>query len=696
MTTRKCFWATALCCLLFLTPPLVAQSITVEGGPSDTGYNSGSIATLRAVLKGVAGDASQYAVFADIQYVGTTTVSSVQLDRQAEDTSGEVRFAGEWLIPAGAPTGIYSVTLRVEDRDAEEVVAERRVRGFAVYRKLVRIARLTLDKTFYTVGEPIQCEVVLENLTDRALTELRVEFSNANYPWISLFSSEGGASAKPTENPELALKVLREHLSLNALTQATIPMMPAGTATFLQGKQVAVLGVGGPERHEKIPPPEVDQYTVAVWNADRTVLYDMQFTSPAIVRPVDRDLPKPYGRNFAHPYNSDIDFVKYRNFYAPGQVSPAITVDHARTLLRPGDRLAVKAMLKNPNEAAWNGVELAAEVLDATGKVLHATTLPPRFDLAPGQTRNVEADAWQIPTSLAAGTYSLRLSLTEPGGRHVARSTTEIAVNHLPASLLLINPHEDDETLYAGLIRAAVEAGVPVRVVILTAGDVGACEQYYSKPCGPNEAREFGLVRMEESALALEHIGLARDKLTFLGLPDGGSGAVWWWHPLASSPFLSIYLASDHAPYENVLKPNLPFAREPVIEVIKRTIADFRPAMIATTHPDERHVDHRVTNWLVVKACQELLREKQIDPQTVLLANDAYGAGGFKPAPYRYMKASVFLSGEAAALLEEMRWIYQSQGGNMSEGMRRTFAELAREEVHFRVVDWQEHAGWNE
>ena len=44
------------------------------------------------------------------------------------------------------------------------------------------------------------------------------------------------------------------------------------------------MGAGGPARHEKVAPPEVDSYTVAVWNADRTVLYDMQFTTPAIVR----------------------------------------------------------------------------------------------------------------------------------------------------------------------------------------------------------------------------------------------------------------------------------------------------------------------------------------------------------------------------------------------------------------------------
>ena len=77
-------------------------------------------------------------------------------------------------------------------------------------------------------------------------------------------------------------------------------------------------------------------------------------------------------------------------------------------------------------------------------------------------------------------------------------------------------------------------------------------------------------------------------------------------------------------------------------------------------------------------------------------ADQAYGAGGFKPAPYHYEKYPVYLSGEAAALKQEMGWIYQSQDGNIDEGMKKTFAELPREEVHYRIVDWQEHEGWNE
>jgi LmbE family N-acetylglucosaminyl deacetylase len=682
-------------CGMAVVPRLDAQTITIDGAAGDTGFNVGSVATFHATLKGVSGDPSRYAVFAEIQYIGTTAVSTPQMERKGEGKAGEIYYEGGWPIPADAPTGIYSLTFRVEDRSTHRLVARQRVRGFGAYRKLVHIARLNIDKTFYSVGEPILCEVVLQNLTDHEISGLRVEFSNPNYPWIALFSA-AGAAADNAENPDLAIKVMGEGLTLPPRGQVAIPMMPAGKASFLQGIQRAVMGAGGPERHEEVPLPEVDQYTVAVWDAGRKSLYDMQFTKPAIIRTPDRERPTPYDRDFTHPYNSDIDFVRYREFYEPGELSAAIRVDRSRTMFRPGDALTVKAALKNVADESWSQLKLQARVLDPKGKELHAATLESGFDLAPGATRQVDAEAWKIPDMAEPGTYKVELALDGHNGTHLAATTTEFAVNPLPASLLLFFAHPDDEQAYSGLIRAAVEAGIPIQLVIFTSGDVGACERYYSKPCGPNEAREFGMVRMEESVDALGHLGLPRESITFLGLPDGGSGAIWSENLTPAHAFRSIYLATDHAPYENVLKPNLVYARGPVIELTKKIIRDFRPGLIATTHPDERHVDHRTSNWFAMKACHELLHEMQLDPNIVVLADQAYGAGGFKPAPYEYQKYTVYLSGEAAALKQEMGWLYQSQDGNLHEGMRSPLRELSREEHHLRIVDWQKHEGWNE
>jgi len=690
MIERKVWWITLAGALLLLSAPLWGAEISVEGGPMETGFNSGALAYIHATVRGLTGQPKRYVVFAEIQYYGTTANTSVEMDRLPETKPGVEEFQVGWPIPPQAPTGLYTLTLHVEDRIQHLPEVAQKVRGFVVYKKLVKISRATLDKSTYNVGEPIKCEVGLDNLSDTDMKGLRVEFSNANYPWIALFGQGGH------DNPDLAVKTLREHLDIPAGSSVTIPMMTGGTATFLQGKQREVMGSGISLGNETVPSPEIDTYTVALWNADRTKLYDMQFTPQAIVRTWDRDLPKPYTRNFTHPYNSYMDFTKYREFYPPGQISAALRVDPAHTLYRPGDTVKIAATLKNTGDEAWSGASLQARISDSMGREVYSGTLLSGINLAANGTQKAATDAWSIPSAQTPGTYAVALTLAGSGGKPLARTTTEIAVNELPASLMVICAHEDDEQAYAGLMRAAAEAKIPVQLLILTAGDVGECERYFDKPCGPNEAREFGTVRLQESADALEHLGIPRDKLIDLGLPDGGSGAIWFEHKDSSNPFLSIYLACDHAPYENVYKPNLPYARDAVVEAIRQIITSFHPAMLALTGPDERHVDHRTANWFAIKACQALLKQKAIDPQTIVLADQVYGSGGFKLAPYKYENFVVHLSGEAAALKQEMSWLYQSQDGNLAEGDKKTFAELPREEKHLRIVDWQEHEGWNE
>jgi LmbE family N-acetylglucosaminyl deacetylase len=691
MTMRKAGWAILAGTFLLISAPLRGAEITVDGGPMDTGFNSGTMAYIHATVHGLADQQKRYVVFAEIQYYGTTSSTSVEMDRLPVVRPGVEEFQVGWPIPPQAPTGLYTVTLHAEDHIQHSPEVRKKVRGFVVYKKLVRISRASIDKSIYNVGEPIKCEVALENLSDTEVKGLRIEFSNANYPWIALYAGAGH------DNPELAVHTLRDHVDLPAGTALTLPMTTGGTAAFLQGKEREVMGSGiSLPGNEKNPPPEVDMYTVALWNADRTVLYDMQFTPQAIVRPWDRDLPKPYSRDFTHPYNSFMNFTRYREFYPPGQLSAAVQVDSTHTLYRPGETVKVVATLKNPWGDAWSGASLQARIRDLAGHEVYSGTLLSGINLAAGATQKVSADAWAIPSSQAPGTYPVELTLAGSGGNVLARTTTEIAVNQVPASLMVICAHEDDEQAYLGLIRVALEAKIPVQVLILTAGDVGECERYFDKPCGPNEAREFGTVRMEESAGALGHMGLARNMFIDLGLPDGGSGAIWFEHKESSNPFLSIYLACDHAPYANVYKPNLPYARDAVVEAIRQVITNFHPAMLALTHPDERHVDHRTANWFAIKACQALLKQKAMDPQTIVLADQAYGAGGFKAAPYQYEPYVVHLSGEAAALKQEGTWIYQSQDGNLAEGDKKTWTELPRQEKHLRIMDWQEHEGWNE
>ena len=647
-------------CLLMLIATILSPwrmvlggEISVEGAPAESAFNVGSVATIHVTVRGMTGNASRYAVFAEIQYAGTTSTTDVQMDRVAEPRPGVAEYEIGWPIPVEAPTGLYTVAVQVEDRSDHSTVTTKTLGGFGAYRKLIHISHLATDKTSYNPGEPIRCEVTLENLSDSQFKDLRIEFSNANYPWDFPYSGN------PSENPEFALKVLSDHLVLPALGTTVIPMTTAGTASLFQGKQREALGVGGAAPQGNTPETKVDTYAVAVWNAERTVLYDLQFTQTAIAKP----------------------HTMHREPRTPGMVSDIIFVDHSRTLYRPGDQVRVTGRVRNQGNGSWSDAELRATVMDAAGKTVQQETLPFLANLGPGQTQAIASDVWAIPAGQAPGNYRLRLELLATGGKHLAETEIEIAVNILPASVLVFCPHAEDVSSYAGLIRAAIEARVPVRVVILADSDAGACGRYDNKLCGPNEARKSGMDHMEESRNALEHLGLSRDKVVFVGLPDGGSGAIWSQHIKSSSPYLSVYLACDHAPFEQIFKPNLPYARDSVIGAIERIISDFHPALIALPHPDERRMDHHVTNWFVIKACQESLREKRMDPDTLIWSHQAYDAGDSKSAPYAYEKVIVFLSGEGAALGQEMKG---------------TFSEMPHREEYLRILDWQEHKGWNE
>ena len=667
-----------------------ASAITVDGAPVSTGYNVGSTVILHATIRG-APDASRYAVFADLRYAGTSSLKTVELDRCA-GRGAEILCEGEWSIPRDAPTGLYAVTVRVEDRSTHSVVASRKALGFFAYKKRLRITHVALDKTFYAPGEIVRCELGIENLTGQDLRGLRVESSNENYPWISTFSSQENVPDGMAMNPTLGLMVLRESLDIPAHGQTTLPMRPAATAAFLQGSQVAVMGAGGPARHREVPPPEVDRYTIAVWNHEHTELLDMQFSPQVMVRDPTRVLPKPYNRNFTHRYNDDVDFSKYREFYPPDDLSPVIDLRGSRTLYRSGEEVVLTATVRSALGRP-SPVSLHLAIADQGAQQVFSSDYP----VSARQQDGAVDLRWKSPDSLAPGVYQVSVTGRNARGDTVATAATEIAINKLPSSLMVFCPHEDDEHPWAGLIRAMVEAGLPVHVAFYTSGDVGECERYFDgRPCDPIRAREFGTVRMEESLEALEHIGLKRDQVTFLGLPDGGSGEIWFRHVHAENPFLSIYLAVDHAPYEQVFEQNLAYARDSVIDAVKRLITQLHPAAVATPHPDERHVDHRTANWFTLKACQQLLRQKQLDASTVVLADQAYGSGGYTPAPYQYEKYAVHLSGEVSALKQEMGWIYQSQDGNLHEGSKKTFRELPRHELHYQILDWQRHEGWNE
>jgi LmbE family N-acetylglucosaminyl deacetylase len=80
---------------------------------------------------------------------------------------------------------------------------------------------------------------------------------------------------------------------------------------------------------------------------------------------------------------------------------------------------------------------------------------------------------------------------------------------------LLVSPHDDDACMGGGLLMlAAAREGVDVHAAIVTDGRMGYCTL---------EQRDKIIdIRRRETTESFELLGIGKDKMSFLGFPDGG------------------------------------------------------------------------------------------------------------------------------------------------------------------------------
>lgn len=85
---------------------------------------------------------------------------------------------------------------------------------------------------------------------------------------------------------------------------------------------------------------------------------------------------------------------------------------------------------------------------------------------------------------------------------------------------VVVAPHPDDEVIgAAGLMRALRRQGSVVRVIVVSNGAASHPDS------GAWPPERLIAARRRESLLALRRLGVTRDHVTFLGLPDGGLSA---------------------------------------------------------------------------------------------------------------------------------------------------------------------------
>ncbi len=591
----------SFCLLLIsrLTPAAGVVAIT-----DNTNYNVGTVVSLRL-------EPARKATVT-IRYAGEDQPVASALPVSGSD------YAPLWTVPWNARTGRYLV-----DLTSSGGATVRGVASFAVHRQLAKVESVELDKTFYTSGDSVNPRIVVRNLSNQPLENLRVEFEAYTYPWIA---------PSPDETPAWRT-IVADRLSLPAQSLKEFRLDKA--AVVQAGKQ-----------------PVAIYYSVVIRDSrqlDR--IYDLAFAPPAFTIPPNTPEPKQYPFLYLYQHAGDVPKSEaYRRFYPPEFVSDVIAFDTSHTMFGVGAQPTFHFTV-----ATTEGV-LSARVLSAAGTPVDVTQ---HLD-ASGSPRRLVIEP--LPTGL----YTLEVKIAK-NGIPIARNRLEFAVNPLPKSILIFCAHQDDDTAHPALIREAVENHIPIHVVYFTGGDAGGCDRYYMHSCDAARAMDFGEVRMEEARASLGHLGVPRENIEFLGLPDGGMEQIWYDHTTAADPYLSVLLASDHSPYRAAAIPNLPFARDPVVAAARDYIARYQPDLILTGHPDERHVDHRTNNWIVVDAMQQLLRDGKLSRNTKLLVDISYGAMPGRHSPYKFEKDKLHVPGEAA------RW-----GRNRSGTTSRRTAIISR------------------
>jgi LmbE family N-acetylglucosaminyl deacetylase len=570
-----------------------------------------------------------------------------------------------WKVPLDARTGRYEIDLRVQDPKTQQVIQDiSRICSFVVHRQLVQIASAEIGQPYYTSGDMIGCNVRMENLSGQPLQGLRLEFSERYWPWIVQQKERVGTDIAKLQN-EINLE----------------PHQRWGFSSL----RCAVA--------KNVDQPTIKQYAAVVWDHDRKNVYAIAFTPLVFVNPPGVVAPRPYPLQYVYPSLEAVNTDSYRNFHPEPSAYIYFFTQH--TMFPAGGEATVQFGLGNPTETAWRQVSVRVRLTGPHGNEVANTVVVEHTDLAATLSLWEREVKFQLPE--APGIYRVNVEILSASGEMLATNVLELGVNPLPKSVLLFCAHEDDDGTQMGFIRSLVENQVPLHMVYFTSGDAGSCDRYFQHSCGPAEALNFGAIRMQEARAAMGHLGVPPENIFFLGLPDGGTGKIWYNHPHASDPYLAVLLASDHAPYEGLFRPNLPFARDAVVEATEEIIRKFQPEVVFTNHPPaEGHIDHIVNNYFVVKALQQLLRAGAISSDLELRVDRIFNPKEHPATPYQYEDHEFYVSGEAMALAQEAGWFYQSQGGNRGEGNLRTWDQLRRSEGYRKVLDWKEHEGWNE
>lgn len=173
--------------------------------------------------------------------------------------------------------------------------------------------------------------------------------------------------------------------------------------------------------------------------------------------------------------------------------------------------------------------------------------------------------------------------------------------------LLIVAPHPDDGTLGAGgLIQRVLRLGGAVQVVFMTNGDgfpQGVALARHLQHPAAQDYRAYGRLRQTEAQQALATLGVRAKDVLFLGFPDGGLCPLRVMsHANNGRNYQSPFTLAERPLITTVVLPKAGYNGMDLTHALTWVLLHFRPTLVVTVHPRDRHPDHCATYHFVSDA----------------------------------------------------------------------------------------------
>lgn len=179
---------------------------------------------------------------------------------------------------------------------------------------------------------------------------------------------------------------------------------------------------------------------------------------------------------------------------------------------------------------------------------------------------------------------------------------------HRGDRLTIVSPHLDDESLgMGGLMSEARRMGISVSVIFMTNGDgnrIGANLQFHTGYSTPKQYIQSGIDRQQEAYKALAALGVNKNNIYFLGLPDGGLSSLLL-PKYQSTAYRSPETMLNHSTYSITYIKNLAYTGQAAQAALVQALKQTNPTRVFVTAITDHHPDHAASGKMVTKAIED-------------------------------------------------------------------------------------------